>query len=42
MDTTHEGRTTSPMQPYTTRHVLYGAVVFVVGAALTFGLGVFF
>jgi len=42
MDTKHEGRTTSPMQPYTKKQVLYGAVIFLVGAALTYGLGVFF
>jgi putative N-acetylmannosamine-6-phosphate epimerase len=34
-----EGRVTSPMQDYTTAHVGFGAVVLVVGLALTFGLG---
>ncbi|MBP2252121.1 putative N-acetylmannosamine-6-phosphate epimerase [Halarchaeum solikamskense] len=38
MDTTHEGRTTSPMQSFTTRQVAYGAAAFVVGAVVTFVL----
>ncbi|WP_456064543.1 DUF7550 family protein [Halarchaeum rubridurum] len=38
MDTTHEGRTTSPMQPFTTKQVAYGAVAFAVGAIITFVL----
>ncbi|WP_435096006.1 DUF7550 family protein [Halarchaeum sp. P4] len=38
MDTTHEGRTTSPMQSYSKTQVAYGAVVFAVGAFLTYAL----
>jgi hypothetical protein len=34
-----EGRVTSPMQAYSTGQVLRGALVLVVGLALTFGLG---
>jgi hypothetical protein len=34
-----EGRVTSPMQEYTTSQVGYGAAVFLVGLALTFGIG---
>ncbi|MFB6078941.1 MAG: hypothetical protein ABEJ80_08195 [Halarchaeum sp.] len=35
MDTKHEGRTTSPMQPYTRKQVGYGAVAFLVGVVVT-------
>ncbi|GAD52972.1 hypothetical protein MBEHAL_1732 [Halarchaeum acidiphilum MH1-52-1] len=38
MDTTHEGRTTSPMQSYTRTQVAYGAAVFVIGAVIAFVL----
>jgi hypothetical protein len=34
-----EGRVTSPMQEYSGGQVLRGALVLVVGVALTFGLG---
>lgn len=34
-----EGRVTSPMQEYSSGQVLRGALVLVVGVALTFGLG---
>jgi hypothetical protein len=34
-----EGRVTSPMQAYATGQVLRGALVLVVGLAVTFGLG---
>ncbi|WP_255494059.1 hypothetical protein [Halarchaeum sp. CBA1220] len=38
MDTTHEGRTTSPMQSYSKTQVAYGGVVLAVGAFLTYVL----
>jgi len=34
-----EGRVTSPMQEYTIGQVARGAIVLVVGLALTFGVG---
>lgn len=42
MDTTHEGRTTSPMQSYSKTQVAYGGVVLAVGAFLTYVLALAF
>lgn len=38
MDTIHDGRTTAPMQSFTTTQVAYGAAAFVVGVFVTFVL----